>query len=854
MTITCPHCGRSMGVKRARPGRHTPKCAACGRAFLLTVPDDPAAPPSAAPLPEAIPAAPPDLGATTPPVAVPAAPGATAVVPAEPPAAVASPAQQVPARLGGYQILRELGRGGMGTVYLARQLSLDRLVALKVMNPAWAQDPAFMARFTREAFAAAQLVHPNVVQVYDLGTDRGYPFFSMELVEGESLGQLVKRRGRLDVREAVGYVLQAARGLKYGHDRGMVHRDVKPDNLMLNKEGLVKVADLGLVKTPRALEVPVTADAAGADAPVSELTLANAAMGTPAYMSPEQARNAAHVDARADIYSLGCTLYVLLTGQPPFKGSTALEVMTKHAFEPVVPPDTLVRQVPKPLSDVILKMVAKKPEARYADMGEVVQALEGFLGVQGSGRFQPSEEQAALVAGCARRFAAAPTARLRGHVLLGFFAVVVTLALLLWLLHAWRPALCFTALVVLTPLAYVLVHGIAQRTYLLRKVRELVLESSRTDWLLGLGAGVLFLGVLYLVGLFGVFVMVCVLAAGLAVTFHLFVDHRLALERRGSVAQVEGLLRGLRLQGVGEEALQEFVCRFGGTYWEGLYEALYGYESKLHARARWAESEPGRRVKYGAWRDPVIRWLEERQRARRASRDRRLLQAAEQRSLEARGLAAAEAAAKAEQAAEAMVGRAGALRGEGRAQALPSVAELLELPDREEARPAPRRQPGVLSRGAVAVGSFFFGPRARFVVGALLVAGCLGWMDQNGLLPWDEIKQAADQAVQQQDVPDLSNLNVDLNKETKPLELALVPQLLTRMVSSFNAGVAGLLLVLSALVLGPRMAVFGWAAALVALVGSWHLLPAVGPVTGPQVSMIAGAVVGVVGFLIDRYL
>jgi hypothetical protein len=840
-----------MGLKRAKPGRHTPKCAACGRAFLLTVPADPSAPPSAAPLPEAIPAAPPDLGATTPPEAVPADAAVTVAKPASEPAAAVPPAaQHVPGRLGGYHVLRELGRGGMGTVYLARQLSLDRLVALKVMNPAWAKDATFMARFTREAFAAAQLVHPNVVQVYDLGSDPGFSFFSMELVEGESLGDLVKRRGRLDVREAVGYVLQAARGLKYGHDRGMVHRDVKPDNLMLNKDGLVKVADLGLVKTPRALEIPV---GASADAPASELTVANAAMGTPAYMAPEQARNAARVDARADIYSLGCTLYVLLTGQPPFKGSTALEVISKHAYEPVVPPDTLVRQVPRALSEVLLKMVAKKPEDRYADMGAVVQALEGFLGVQGSGRFQPNEEQAALVARSAARFAAAPAARLRGRILAGFFAGAVLLIVGCALLHAWLPALCFATLAVLTPLCYVLVEGVAQRTYLLRKLRELVLESRRTDWLLALGGGALLLGVLYLIGLLGIFVLVCVLAAGLAVTFHLFVDHRLALERRGSVAQVEGLLRGLRLQGVGEEALQEFVCRFGGTYWEGLYEALYGYESKLHARARWAESEPGRRVKYGAWRDPVVRWLEARQRARRAARDRQLLQAAEQRSLEARGVAEAEPAAKAEQAAEALVGRAEALREEGRARALQSVAELLELHDEEAARPAPRRRTGPLARAAAGVGSFFFGPRARFVVGALFVAGCLGWMDQNGLLPWEEIKQAADQAVQQQDVPDLSNVNVDWGKQTKPLQLAPVPEALTRLVSSFNAGVAGLLLVLSALVLGPRIAVFAWAAALVALAGAWLAFPAVGPVAGPQVSMIAGAAVGVVGFLIDRY-
>src|SRR5207244_1953290 len=157
---------------------------------------------------------------------------------------------EVPTTLGGYQILKELGRGGMGAVYLARQVSLDRLVALKVMNRRWAANPAFLVRFTREAYAAAQLVHHNVVQVYDVGCDRGIHYFSMEYVQGRSLGDLLKKEGKLDAATAAGYVLQAARGLAFAHERGMIHRDVKPDNLLLNDQGIVKVADLGLVRTP----------------------------------------------------------------------------------------------------------------------------------------------------------------------------------------------------------------------------------------------------------------------------------------------------------------------------------------------------------------------------------------------------------------------------------------------------------------------------------------------------------------------------------------------------------------------------------------------------------------------------
>ncbi|MFN9853726.1 MAG: serine/threonine-protein kinase, partial [Planctomycetota bacterium] len=154
-------------------------------------------------------------------------------------------------RLGGYRILRELGRGGMGSVYLAKQLSLDRSVALKTIQTEWASNPRVIARFIREAYAAAQLTHHNVVQIYDLGEDTGTNFFSMELVGGGSLDDLIKKSGKLDPKTAACFIAQAARGLKFAHDNGMIHRDIKPANLMLTSDGIVKVADMGLVKTPQ---------------------------------------------------------------------------------------------------------------------------------------------------------------------------------------------------------------------------------------------------------------------------------------------------------------------------------------------------------------------------------------------------------------------------------------------------------------------------------------------------------------------------------------------------------------------------------------------------------------------------
>jgi eukaryotic-like serine/threonine-protein kinase len=252
------------------------------------------------------------------------------------PAAKAKPKSgpdEIPDKLGGYEVVKVLGKGGMGAVLLGKQLSLNRKVALKIMHSRLAKDPAFVARFTREAYAAAQLVHHNVIQVYDIGQDTGIHYFSMEFVNGKSLMDEVKDKGKLDVEVAVGYILQAARGLRFGHVQGMIHRDIKPDNLMLNNDGIVKVADLGLVKLP----TPDVPQNKGAEASLGDddetdtgMTRAGVVMGTPSYMAPEQSRDSSTVDARADIYSLGCTLYVLVTGKPPFSGKSALEVMSKH--------------------------------------------------------------------------------------------------------------------------------------------------------------------------------------------------------------------------------------------------------------------------------------------------------------------------------------------------------------------------------------------------------------------------------------------------------------------------------------------------------------------------------------------
>ena len=281
-------------------------------------------------------------------------------------------------------MLKPLGKGGMGSVYLARQVSLDRSVALKTLNAEWASDPGFVSRFVREAYAAAQLTHHNVVQIYELGRDGNVNYFSMEYVHGGSLGDKLRKAGKLPADEAVRFIIQAANGLRFAHDRGMVHRDIKPDNLMVNDEGIVKVADLGLVKTKG---VSVEEDAGGGKGKrtgdgsglgaLPDVTRVGSAMGSPSYMAPEQCRDATTVDGRADIYSLGCTLYALIAGRTPFQGKTAVEVISNHLNEPPPPLARAAPQVSRDLGAIVDRTLAKDPADRFQSMGEFVGALRG---------------------------------------------------------------------------------------------------------------------------------------------------------------------------------------------------------------------------------------------------------------------------------------------------------------------------------------------------------------------------------------------------------------------------------------------------------------------------------------------
>jgi serine/threonine protein kinase len=279
---------------------------------------------------------------------------------------------QIPAasgRLGKFVLLQQLGRGGCGTVWKAHDTELDRVVAVKIPNPDLITSPVLQARFRREARAVARLAHPNIVTLYAVEQVGDTPLLVMEYVEGIDLARRVKQSGPLPVGQACDCVCQAALGLHQAHERGLIHRDVKPSNLLLTAGGtVVKVLDLGMVRLQSRPEDQDTT-----------LTGAGHVVGTADFMAPEQARDARSADARADVYGLGCTLYYLLTARVPFPGGTASEKLVRRSLEEPEPVERLQPAVSPALAGVVRKMMARRPEDRYQSAAEVVAALTAVL-------------------------------------------------------------------------------------------------------------------------------------------------------------------------------------------------------------------------------------------------------------------------------------------------------------------------------------------------------------------------------------------------------------------------------------------------------------------------------------------
>jgi eukaryotic-like serine/threonine-protein kinase len=277
---------------------------------------------------------------------------------------------------GRYELLELIGRGGMSSVWRSHDRLLDRVVAIKVMHEQYATDEEYVERFRREARSVAQLSHPNIVTVIDRGEDESRQYIVFEYVEGENLKQLLERTGPMPVRDAVLLGLQMARALGFAHDRGLIHRDVKPQNVLLNEDGQAKMTDFGIARS----------------VDVEGVTITGTVLGTSEYIAPEQARGQ-QVDALTDVYSLGVVLYELLTGGVPFQGESFVAVALRHVNEPV--PSVLEQRpdCPPRVGLLIERAMAKRPEQRFASMDELVQELEACLA-----ELDPTSEQATMIA------------------------------------------------------------------------------------------------------------------------------------------------------------------------------------------------------------------------------------------------------------------------------------------------------------------------------------------------------------------------------------------------------------------------------------------------------------------------
>ncbi len=280
--------------------------------------------------------------------------------------------------LGGrYRLVELLGQGGMATIYRARDAQLDRDVAVKLLRPEFGRDPDFLARFRDEAKAAASLSHPNIVAVFDFGEEQSDPYIVMELIDGQDLSSILRENGPLPPRQAARVSAEVAKALQAAHVRGIVHRDVKPSNILVGRDGRVKVADFGIA---RALD----------DA---QVTLPGVTMGSVHYFSPEQARGEPATQA-SDIYSLGIVLYESLTGQRPFSGDGAAAVALARLTTTPPLPSAIRSGVPAPLDQIVQRAMALDPAARYASAASMASALEGWLA-------DPATPGTAAVAGAA---------------------------------------------------------------------------------------------------------------------------------------------------------------------------------------------------------------------------------------------------------------------------------------------------------------------------------------------------------------------------------------------------------------------------------------------------------------------
>lgn len=586
--------------------------------------------------------------------------------------------------LGGYEVIRKLGEGGMGKVFEARQISLDRGVALKTLLPAIAAQKEFVTRFMREALSVAKLNHNNIIQIYDVGKAGDIYYFAMEFVRGRSLQDMIEAQGKIDPETAVGYVVQAARGLEYAHRKNIIHRDIKPDNIMINEDGIAKVADMGLAKDIQQEEQSVT--------------MSGVAMGTPYYIAPEQATNAKKADGRADIYSLGCTLYHMILGKIPYDGASAYEIITKHLKEPLTQMHEVDKNIPEGLSEIVTKMLAKDREERYQTMTEIIADLEEYLGVNRKGaEFTPTEGQIQALREENANIAKARNNPIGKAALLGISALVIICALIGLVRWQAAPAAVIYALTALA--GYGLLFGMHAKGALYRRARKCIFSFSIGDWLTIItvitAAVVVALLVMPLVAI-GACALGLVTAAGYFVALKRPRLNQVA----AALEPVKKLARAMRSRGVAEEDIQLFMVKFGEIQGEFLCEALFGYDALATARGRCREEELAKRTIAASARDWIIRRIDAAEQARLDEKERKRAEKQAQKDAAFAG------------AATAVMASSDTATEPAAAPEEPELAEILEGGKEEK--------PGAAAM-IIGIPKFLISGKGRIVIGAIML-------------------------------------------------------------------------------------------------------------------------------------
>lgn len=681
------------------------------------------------------------------------------------PEPTAAPPKDLPRIIGGYRVLRELGRGRLGPLLLARRGGSGEDVALRVIRPEWSCMPVYVSRLIRTAHAAAHVEHPNLVPILDLGEAQGRIYASSSFVDGITLADRIKAEGLRVPKVAVAITLQAARGIRAAHAHGLTHGDLSPATIFLDNDGRTRVSELGLTKTPVSVSTEEAREKTG------PITLA----ANPGELNLE--------GVRADLKGLGRTLTFLLTGQTGAIDPTSL----------------IAKGVSVNLVELVRSLVDSRAGSGFSDFGQAVAALEKYLNARNVGGTAPREEDAVILQESLGAFRASPTAKLRNQVVAASSAVCALLVLLGLVKHLPLVAGSFLGLGLMTALAHFCINGYTRKDELYPQVRALVFESRGASLAIGAAGILLFLVLLFVLHLQWAWLCFGILAVVLAVALHQFGDIPVEKERDSAIEEARALVRDLRRRGVAEDALQRFVRSTAGADWGPFFQSVFGEEARRAAR----ETSDRRiltllRDPFFTIRSALTSRVQDRLHSRRRKRDTVFFQAVEERSLAAEGVNLLTARRRSHRIAAAMVAvtsehrdaTKAAIRGSGDSTTdRPSVAFAVKQAAEAPEEVLVERENRLAGPDRSWLIDVILGGRTRFLLGSAIFAGFLLWVHQNGMISCDRIKDIAVKAIASDDplqsVRD-ARIDVHLPEVTQPLDAPPGPRFLFKYFDGFH--------------------------------------------------------------------